>query len=105
VQNLPHRRRGPVKNSYSTIKLICKVAGIPYGQKVEDGLVPHDLRRTVISFGINEKVVTTEEMRKVIGHANIAMTERYHQMEDAKKRKNSEAIESAYLARLQGAST
>lgn len=62
------KKKEPVKSFKTAFKTACENAGIPYGTKADNGIVPHDLRHTSITdmrrAGVNELV-----NRKWHGHS------------------------------------
>lgn len=74
----------------------------PVKEKRRD-VIPHDLRRSLISFGIEDAGVDLESMAKTIGHADPKTTrEHYHRVRAEKRRKNMEATTAALAKVLAG---
>ena len=61
---------------YKLFKRICDKAEIPYGQQIERGVTPHDIRRSVKTYmlksGMNESYADI-----ILGHALSGMNKRY----------------------------
>jgi integrase len=76
---------------YDAFYAICVTANI-------EGVRPHDLRRSLISFGIEDADVPLDSMAKTIGHADANTTRRhYHRVSAEKRRENMEKTTRLYM--------
>jgi integrase len=95
-------KRGPIAYPDTTWNTILDTAGFPpkaKGAKRRD-VIPHDLRRSLISYGIEQAGIPLESMAKTIGHADPKTTrDHYHRVSAAKQRANMEAT-TAMLAKV-----
>jgi len=76
----------PLKSIRNSLERACTEVGIPYGRRVKDGFVLHDLRHSFITrcrrAGIDEHTTM-----RIVGHSSRAMYDRYNTVtaEDAKE--------------------
>jgi integrase len=105
-------RRGPIKDPYDTFYTLLNTAGITGEETVKEEqprtkrkgarkakrAAPghtriHDLRHSLISFGINKGIIDPDNMARTIGHADPQTTRRYwHRKEAIQKRASMEPI-------------
>ena len=88
----PITSAGGLKNSFKTA---CKEAGIPYGIKTENGLIFHDIRRTVKTNMLNAGVDKVHR-DLILGHSLKGMDVHYMSPDDDALR-NATAKYTAYI--------
>ncbi len=77
---LAHNHK-PIHQFTYHFQALCKKAGIPYGNKTENGIVPRDIRRTVKSNMVDAEV---DEVYRdmLLGHSKQGMDKYYLQVKE-----------------------
>lgn len=69
-------RGKPMKNSRRSFKTACEDAGLIYGEKIEDGVIFHDFRRSVKTNMVTAKI-QKEYRDTLLGHSLKGMDKHY----------------------------
>jgi integrase len=67
----------PISDIYAALKTACQGAKIPYGRKIPNGFVFHDLRHTFVTVARKAGVPESVIMR-ITGHSTREMFDRYN---------------------------
>jgi integrase len=71
----------PIKDIRTGLKRACRDARIPYGRKIENGFVFHDLRHSFTTY-MRKAGVAQSVIMAITGHAQTSMFDRYNAIDE-----------------------